>query len=134
MPAGIAGAAEVVPAHSVAFAGLDELPEGKIGGVALGVAKLYPGAGLEMVKVKAGEIGVTGKLAGVKVDAVGSFVGVALGGQAVHEGLIFFNVVGGAGEHIRGCELEGAKIAQELFDVEVSHLPNGFIGFAGAFF
>ena len=98
MPAGVAGATKVVPAHSVVFTRLNELPEGKIGKIAFFRVEINACAGAKMVEVEASEVGIGGKLGGIKVDAIAGLISVALLGETIDEGEILFDIVGGFGD------------------------------------
>lgn len=134
VPAWVAWAAEIVPAHGVMFVRLDEFPESKVGGMALGVAEFDAGTGLEMLEVEMGEVGVMGEFAGIEIDAVRGFVGITEAGEAVDEGLVGRDVIGGASGNVGSDEVKGAKITEKFFDIVIGNLPNGLVGRAGTLF
>ena len=75
VPAGPALAPRAVPRR---LAGLGALPEGEVARVALAVADLDAGAGLQLLGIAVAELAVVGVLGDVEVDVAAGGVGVAL--------------------------------------------------------
>ena len=87
VPTWVAWATEEIPAHGVGFAGFDELPDGKVGGVFFGGGKLDTGTGLEVFKVEASKIWVCRETRSVKIETVFGFVSVAVSDKGLDESL-----------------------------------------------
>src|SRR5262249_1776225 len=78
-----AGAPRALPRR---VARLRPLPQREVAGVALLVADLDAGAGLELLRVAVAQLAVVGVARHVEVDVAAGGVGVALGDQAAHDG------------------------------------------------
>ena len=125
MPAGVAGAVEIIPLHRMVLFWLDEFPEGEIGWVAFFGIEVDAGASLLVFEVEMGEVGIVFEFAGIVVDAVGSFVGETFFGEFVNEVGAGFDVVGCFSDFGGLDEIECAEIGQEILGVIFGDLPDG---------
>src|SRR5437762_2238480 len=85
-------------------------------------------AGLEPRLVQAREIAVIGLLAGVKVDAVGSTIRVAVLLDVGNELDLLADVIGGAAKKRRVLDVERAHVLEERAGIELRDLPRGLAG------
>ena len=77
MPAWIAFFALKIPLHGMIFARFNKFPDSKIRNIALFGVEINAGAGAKVVEVESGKIGIGSKFTGIKINAIGGFIGVS---------------------------------------------------------
>ena len=122
VPAGEAAAPGTIPLHDVV--GLVGDPQGEIPGIAAPLVDLHPCAGLLPLQIKARKAGIVGELAGIKDHADLGAVGIAFLLQALDEGNLIGDVLGGPADDVRPLDVRPLDRAEELILVEPGDLPG----------
>src|SRR5262249_44246314 len=117
VPARPAGAPGAVPGR---LARLGPLPQGEVAGVALPVADLDAGAGLQLLRVPVAQFAVVGVLRDVEVDVAAGRVGEALVVQPGHDLDHLGDVLGRPGHVVDAGDVEPSQAVEVI----VRHAPG----------
>ena len=124
VPPGKAASPGRVPLLLSLHAGWRELPQREVGGVPLVIDVLHAAAGLELVEVDAGELGVPRERRHVEVHAVVDDVGVPLLLEGADHGDLLVDVSRRAGDEVGFEAAEPAAVGRPLLCVERGDLAR----------